>query len=154
MDGIQYHGIIEPQSFRPPDHRELIWSQYGTDDYGRFTCEVFGYYLETGELTNYSKAPNQYDEPEGIYPDGIFTLVECDRHNPLGTSQIDIYRLKMDGTGDDYKRLTFFNKTEGFRSSNPTISNDGKWMAFQASRSGTAAGVGCGIYVMNLDHED
>lgn len=154
VDGIQYHGIIEPQSFRPPDYKELIWSQYGTDDNDRFTSEVFGYDLKTGGITNYSKAPNQYDEPEGIYPDGIYTLVECDRHNPLGTSEIDIYRLKLDGTGNDYQRLTFFNEVEGFRSSNPTISDDGKWMAFQAYRSGTAAGVGCGIYVMRLDKDN
>jgi Tol biopolymer transport system component len=103
-------------------------------------------------MINYSKAPNQYDEPEGMFPDGVYTLVECDRHNPMGTSMIDIYKLKLDGTGKDYRRLTYFNELEGFRSSNPTISDDGKWMAFQASRSGTAAGAGCGIYLMDL-HE-
>lgn len=150
VDGIKYEGIIEPQSFRPPDNKELIWSQYGTDDNGRFTSEVFGYKLETGELINYSRAPNQYDEPEGIYPDGEYTLTECDRHNPLGTSHIDIYRLKLDGTGKNYERITYFNEVEGYRSSNPTISDDGKYMAFQASRSGSAAGYGCGIYLMKL----
>ena len=30
-------------------------------------------------LGNYSNAPRQYDEPEGIFPDGEHTLVECDR---------------------------------------------------------------------------
>lgn len=150
VDGVKYEGIIEPQSFRPPENKELIWSQYGTDDYGRFTSEVFGYDLETGELTNYSKAPNQYDEPEGIFPGGEYTLTECDRHNSKGTSHIDIYKLKLDGTARDYERITFFNDVEGYRSSNPAISDDGKYMAFQASRSGTAAGYGCGIYLMKL----
>ncbi len=151
VDGIQYHGMVEPQNFRPPGNTELIWSQYGTDDNGRFTSEVFGYELETGEIINYSKAPNQYDEPEGIYPGGDYTLVECDRHNPLGTSYIDIYKLKLDGTGKDYQRLTFFSDVEGYRSSNPVISDDGMYMAFQASKSGTAPGYGCGIYIMKLD---
>jgi len=151
VDGIKYEGILEPQSFRPPDNKELIWSQYGHDDYDRFTSEVMGYVFETGEIINYSKAPNQYDEPEGIFPDGEYTLTECDRHNPVGTSHIDIYKLKLDTAVYDYERITYFNEVEGYRSSNPTISDDGKYMAFQASLSGTAAGVGCGIYVMVLE---
>lgn len=120
------------------------------DDDGLFTAEVFGYKLKTGEIINYSKAPNQYDEPEGIFPGGEYTLVECDKHNSIGTSAIDIYKLKLDGTGENYERITFFNEVEGFRSSNPAVSDDGGYMAFQASRSGTPAGVGCGIYVMRL----
>jgi hypothetical protein len=35
----------------------------------------------TKKVTNDSNAPGQYDEPEGVFPDGKFTLVECDRHN-------------------------------------------------------------------------
>lgn len=150
VDGKKYEGILEPQSFRPPENEELIWSQYGHDNDGLFTAEVFGYKLESGEIINYSKAPDQYDEPEGIFPDGEYTLVECDRHNSIGTSAIDIYKLKLDGTGENYERITFFNEVDGFRSSNPTVSDDGRYMAFQASRSGTAAGVGCGIYVMEI----
>jgi hypothetical protein len=150
VDGIKYTGMIEPQNFRPPGEIELIWSQYGTSEKGIFTSEVFGYNLETGDIVNYSKAPNQYDEPEGIFPDGDYTLVECDRHNPLGTSVIDIYKLKLDGTGKDYTRLTFFSEIKGYRSSNPVVSDDGKYMAFQASKSGTAPGYGCGIYLMKL----
>ena len=33
--------------------------------------------LVTHKVTNYSNAPGQYDEPEGIFPDGGHTLVEC-----------------------------------------------------------------------------
>lgn len=29
VDGKKYEGILEPQSFRPPGNKELIWSQYG-----------------------------------------------------------------------------------------------------------------------------
>ncbi len=151
VDSIKHEGILEPQSFRPPDENELIWSQYGHDDYGRFTSEVMGYNLETGELTNYSKAPNQYDEPEGMCPDGEYTLVESDRHNPKGTAYIDIYKLKLDGTGKHYERMTNFSDTEGYRSSNPACSDDGKYFVFQASRAGTDAGVGCGLYLFDLE---
>ncbi len=37
----KYEGIIEPQNFRPPEDKELIWSQYGHDDRGVFTAETF-----------------------------------------------------------------------------------------------------------------
>ena len=149
-DSIKYEGMIEPQSFRPPGENELIWSQYGEDDHGRFTSEVMGYDLTTGQITNYSKAPNQYDEPEGMCPDGEYTLVESDRHHPEGTSFIDIYKLRLDGTGRNVERLTRFSDTKGYRSSNPVCSDDGKYMVFQASRAGTDAGVGCGIYLFNF----
>lgn len=151
VDGIKYEDILEPQDFRPPPERELIWSQYGFDERGVFTSETMGINLISGKLVNYSKFPGQYDEPEGIFPDGEYTLIECDRHNRKGTSKIDIYKLKLDGTGKNYERLTYFSEVEGFRSSNPVVSNNGKMMAFQASISGSAAGAGCGIYLFDLD---
>ena len=150
VNGVKYEGMIEPQNFRPPLEKELIWAQYGTTDRGIFTSEVFGYDLETGKIVNYSKAPDQYDEPEGIFPDGGYTLTECDRHNPLGTSKIELYRLKLDGTGKDYTRLTFFSDTEGFRASNPVVSDDGRFIAFQESRSDSPPGAGDGIYIFDL----
>jgi Tol biopolymer transport system component len=150
IDGIRYHDILEPQNFRPPGEKELIWSQYGTDDRGIFTSEVIGYHIETGKMTNYSKAPNQYDEPEGIFPDGEYTLVECDRHHPEGNRYIDLYQLRLDGTGEDYRRLTFFSEVEGFRASNPVVRDDGKMIAFQASLAGSAPGAGCGLYLFDL----
>ena len=144
--------MLEPQNFRPPDDEELIWSQYGTDLRGVFTSEVMGYYLESGSIVNYSRAPGQYDEPEGIFPDGAYTLVECDKHHPEGTAFIDIYKLKLDTSAVHYTRLTYFSDVKGYRSSNPVVRDDGKMIAFQASESGSAAGAGCGIYLMNLDN--
>lgn len=151
VDSIKYEDILEPQNFRPPEENELIWSQYGKTSKGIFSSEVMGFHLITGELINYSKAPEQYDEPEGIFPDGVYTLVECDKHNPKGTSNIDIYKLKLDGKASDYTRLTFFSDVEGFRSSNPVVRDDGKMIAFQASISGSAAGAGCGLYLFDLE---
>ena len=150
VDGIKYQGMIEPQNFRGPDEKELIWAQYGMDDRGIFTSETFGYNLETGAIVNYSKAPNQYDEPEGIFPDGQYTLTECDKHKPLGTAYLELYMLKLDGTGKDYKRLTFFSDVEGFRASNPVVSDDGRLIAFQESISNSAPGAGAGLYIFDL----
>ena len=105
--------------------------------------------LETGKVTNYSNAPNQYDEPEGIFPDGQYTLVECDHQNRKGPGFIDIWKLKLDGSGE-ITRLTYFSDTPGYKASNPVVSDDGKWMAFQMARSTEAAGVGHGIFLYDL----
>ena len=151
VDSIKYEDILEPQDFRPPSDDELIWSQYGKTSKGVFSSEVMGYDLITGEMVNYSRAPEQYDEPEGIFPDGNFTLVECDKHNPKGTAYIDIYKLKLDLNDPRYERLIYFSDTKGFRSSNPVVINDGKKIAFQASIAGSAAGAGCGLYLFDLE---
>jgi len=147
VDGIRYHDLIEPQNFRPPLEEELIFSQYGEGTI--FTSEVFGLNLKTGRIVNYSKAPDQYDEPEGIFPDGAWTLVECDRHNPKGTGFIDIYMLKLDGSLET-RRLTHFADVEGFRASNPVVRDDGRFMAFQEGRSADGPGVGHGIYLFDF----
>ena len=140
VDGVEFEGMVEPQSFRPPEERELIWAQYGHTDEGVFTSEVMGTDLETGRTVNYSKAPGQYDEPEGMFPDGRHTLTECDLHDPKGTSTIELYRLLLDGTGRDSVRLTHFSDVEGFRASNPVVRDDGRFIAFQESQSNSPPG--------------
>lgn len=151
IDSIRYEDILEPQNFRPPDENELIWSQYGKTSKGIFSSEVMGCNLISGELINYSNAPKQYDEPEGIFPDGQYTLVECDKHNPKGTAYIDIYKLRLDKESPEYIRLTHFSDVKGYRSSNPVVRDDGKMIAFQASIAGSAAGAGCGLYLFDLE---
>lgn len=112
--------------------------------------------LKTSEVTNISKAPGTYNECEGIFPDGDYTTVEADRQidqlgGKRGYREIDIWKLKLDGTGKDFKRITFFNDYEGWKASNPVISTDGKWMAFQIARTADEAGVGYGIMLHKLD---
>lgn len=150
VDGIRYEGMVEPQNFRPPHDNELIWAQYGHTSTGIFTAETFGYDLKTGSIVNYSKAPEQYDEPEGIFPDGRFTLIECDHHNPKGTAFLELYRLKLDRTGKESERLTYFSDVPGFRASNPVVSDDGRFIAFQESRSDSPPGAGEGLYILDL----
>ena len=106
--------------------------------------------IETGKVVNYSMAPNQYDEPEGIFPDGRHTLVECDKHNPRGIQYNDIYKLSLDGSGKT-ERLTFFADYPGYKSTNPVVSDDGRYMAFQVAKRGDLAGVGRGILIFDLE---
>jgi hypothetical protein len=76
---LPFSCTLETQNFRPPQEKELTFSSYGYQG-----TEVFGIDLASKKVTNYSKAPDQYDEPEGIFPDGQLTCVECDRENGAG----------------------------------------------------------------------
>jgi hypothetical protein len=130
---------------------------YDNDTKMTFTCyeqkgmaSVMGVDLQTGAVTNFSKAPGTYNEAEGIFPDGKYTCVEADRQVQTlggrgGSGRIDIWKLRLDGTGKDFTRLTHFNDYEGYKASNPVISTGGRFMAFQVARSADAAGVGYGI---------
>ena len=53
---LPFSATLEPQNYRPPLERELIFSAY---DYQQ--GEVFGVDLTTGKLTNYSNGPCVYD---------------------------------------------------------------------------------------------
>jgi hypothetical protein len=57
--------------------------------------------------------------------------------------------LKLDGSGAT-ERLTFFSDDPGYKASNPVVSDDGKFIAFQLAKSTEAAGVGHGIFVYDL----
>ena len=130
---------------------------YDNDTKMTFTCyepkglaSVMGIDLKTGQVTNFSKAPGTYNEVEGIFPDGQYTCVEGDRQveqlgGRRGSANIDIWKLKLDGTGKDFVRLTHFNDYEGGKASNPVVSTDGRFMAFQTARTSDPAGVGYGI---------
>lgn len=142
---LSFETGLETQNFRPPDEKELIFSAYGYQG-----TEVMGLDIASGKVINYSQAPNQYDEPEGIFPDGRHTLVECDKHNRKGTQYIDIYKLALDGSGQT-TRLTFFSDYPGFKASNPVVSDDGRYMAFQVANMGDVAGVGRGILILDLE---
>ena len=144
-DDLTFKCDLETQNFRPPDEKELIFSAYGYQG-----TEVMGLDIETGKVVNYSLAPDQYDEPEGIFPDGKYTLVECDKHSGEGIHYNDIYKLALDGSGKT-ERLTFFADYPGYKSTNPVVSDDGRYMAFQFARRGDMAGVGRGILLFDLE---
>ncbi len=135
----------ETQNFRPGNENELIMAAY---DYRG--CEVLGLDLETGEIRNYSDTDKTYQEPEGIFPDGGHTLIESDEQYPLGWKYVDIWKLKLDGSRER-ERLTFFTNYPSYKSSNPVVSDDGRYMLFQVGRSGDHAGVGYGIFIFDFE---
>jgi hypothetical protein len=136
---------------------------YDDDNKMTFTCyqphglaTVMGIDLKTGQVVDFSKAPGTYNETEGIFPDGRYTCVEGDRQveqlgGQHGSGNIDIWKLRLDGTGKDFVRLTHFNDYEAGKSSNPVVSTDGRFMAFQTARTTDPAGVGYGILLYWFD---
>jgi hypothetical protein len=143
---LPFRCTLECQNFRPPAETELTFSAYGYQG-----TEVCGVDLKTKRVVNYSDAPDQYDEPEGISPDGQWTLVECDRDckNGRGAGHVDIWKLSLDGKGV-WERLTYFNEYRGYKASNPVVSDDGRRVAFQMAKSHDPAGVGYGIFLYDL----
>jgi hypothetical protein len=147
--------------YESPDNRCTIEAQdfYDNDRKMTFTCyepkglaSVMGIDLTTREVVNFSKAPGSYNEVEGIFPDGQYTCVEADRQvetlgGTRGSGNIDIWKLKLDGTGKDFVRLTHFNDFEAGKASNPVVSTDGRFMAFQTAKTTDPAGVGYGILI-------
>jgi hypothetical protein len=142
---LPFKCTMETQNYRPPEERELTFSAYGYQG-----TDVCGINLITGKVTNYSDSPGQYDEPEGIYPDGQYTLVECDKQNLKGPGYVDLWKLKLDGS-HEYQRLTYFSDSPGYKASNPVVSDDGRFIAFQMAKSQEAAGIGHGIFIFDLE---
>lgn len=143
--------VLEAQDFYDNDTK-LTFSCYEPND----LASVMGIDLKTNQVTNYSKYPGSYNEPEGIFPDGLYTCVEADRQcetlgGKRGSGNIDIWKLKLDGTGKDFVRLTHFNDYEGGKASNPVVSTDGKFMAFQFARTTDPAGVGYGLLLYRFE---
>jgi hypothetical protein len=142
---------LEAQDFYDEDRR-LTYSCYEPE--GR--ASVWTLDLATGERRNESASIGFYNEVEGVFPDGFFTCVESDHQarafgDKASFRNIDIWRLRLDGTGRDFTRLTTFNDHEGWKASNPVVSRSGRFMAFQVARTADEAGVGYGILLMKLD---
>ncbi|MSU66173.1 MAG: hypothetical protein EXS38_08760 [Opitutus sp.] len=141
---------VESQDFHDHDEK-LTFTCYRPKGLGG----VMGIDLKTGKVTDFSQAPTTYNEVEGILPDGKYTLVESSQQVEMlggqhGSHEIDIWKLRMDGTGKDFVRMTNFNDYEGWKASNPVVSTDGRQMAFQVARTADEAGVGYGLVLMTL----
>ncbi len=152
IDGAElpFRCTMEPQNFRPPAEQELTFSAYTS---GGGKCDVCLLDLATKKVTNLTHSTDTYDEPEGIFPDGQATLVECDAQNHLGSGHVDLWKLALDGSGS-YTQLTHFSDYPNYKASNPVVSDDGRFIAFQMAKSGEAAGVGHGLFIYDLtkDH--
>jgi len=142
---------LEAQDFRRDD-TELIYSCY-REHPASIKADVMGVNLKNGKVTAYRKLEEEYNEPEGISPDGEWTLVESSRdQSPDHQTDrfIDIWKLKLEPGSTDFVRLTRWGDYEGYKASNPVVSPDGKWIAFQSARNDEPAGVGHGIFLLKL----
>jgi Tol biopolymer transport system component len=139
----------EPQDFRNDD-RELVFVCYSIDAKTRaITADVRGVDLASGEVANHLNVPDEYNEVEGLYPDGRYALVESSRDQSTATSKtIDIWKLRLDSKGADMRRLTRWGDFDGWKSSNPVVSPEGRRIAFQQGNSKDEAGVGYGIFML------
>lgn len=136
---------LEAQDFRKDD-TELVYTCYRSP-----FADVFGIDLRSGEVTTYLKVAGEYNEVEGIFPDGEHTLVESSREQIKHNSNyIDIWKLKLEPNSTDYVRLTRWGDYPGYKASNPVVSPDGTTIAFQSARSADPAGVGYGIFLMKV----
>ena len=139
---------LEAQDFRDDDC-ELIYTCYRS----RF-ADVMGVDLGTGKVTAYRKLPDEYNEAEGVSPDGKWDFVESSRDqggpDRQNSRYIDIWKLRLEPSSTDFVRLTHWGDYEGYKASNPVVSNDGKRIAFQSARNDEPAGVGHGIFILTL----
>ena len=140
---------LEAQDFRHDD-KELVYTCYRSP-----YADVLGIDLATGKVTAYRKLPGEYNEVEGIAPDGDWALVESSREQGGPERQnsrfIDIWRLRLEPDSADFVRLTRWGDYERYKASNPVVSRDGRRIAFQSARNDEPAGVGHGIFVLTLN---
>jgi hypothetical protein len=141
---------LEAQDFRFDD-TQLIYTCYRENGN---KADVMGVDLGTGVVTTYRKIPDEYNEAEGVSPGGKWVLVESSHDQGSAERQtfhyIDIWKLRLDGNGADFVRMTRFGEYDGHKASNPVVSPDQRSFAFQAGRAADPPGVGYGIFVYRL----
>ena len=139
---------LEAQDFRR-DETELIYTCYTHP-----LADVLGVDLDSRKVTVYRRVPGEYNEVEGISPDGEWTLVESSRGQSVPDADkwanIDIWKLRLVPNSTDFVRLTHWADYAGYKASNPVVSPDGKRVAFQSARNDEPAGVGHGIFLLKL----
>jgi len=145
----------ETQDFRNAD-REITFTCYARREPGRGEqAGVYGVDIASGKVTRYRDRDEEYNEVEGIAPDGSWTAVECTARIDKGLAPIDICRLEL--TEDGPYRLLFKGTQANSRrkANNPVISPDGKWMVLSSSNAALEegegnAGRGDGILLLRL----
>ena len=139
---------LETQSLVPPEDVMVTFTAYTINE-GNNT-DVYMVDSETGEFRTVTNSTCCYDEAEGIFPDGLHTLVEHANSEEKAWPLIDLYKLKLDGSGD-MQRLTYFTDYKGFKANQGVISDDGKYMSFQIGKDNTEPGAGFGFLIMDLE---
>lgn len=142
----------EPQDFRLND-TEVIMAEYVGSPFktsNDWKCILKGVNIETGEVRTYIDEPLTHNEPEGIFPDGEHICLEssCDHENSY--PPIDLWKLKLDGTGRRVRMTQMINHVP-WRASNSNVSPNGKWLAFMVNTYTSEAGYGMGLGLMDLE---
>lgn len=139
--------MIETQNFTPDD-KALTLTAYRVEN--GHNSEGYTLDLETSRLTNFTRTPDDYEEVEGIFPDGKSTLVERHRTDGRPWPMVDAWRVWFDGTREP-RRLTRFLDFPGYKATNYVVSDDGRLVAFQLGRGGDEAGAGHGLFLMEVE---
>lgn len=142
------HASLETQSIVPPEDVKVTFTVY-TINNGNNT-DVYIVDSENGDYRPITNSPCCYDEAEGIFPDGLYTLVEHAPSDKTAWPLLDLYKLKLDGSGE-MQRLTYFTEYKGYKANQGVISDDGKYMSFQIGKDNTEPGVGFGFLIMDLE---
>lgn len=146
---------VETQDFVPPQDRQLLFTRY----YGPMgdpyrNAEVCSLDLVSGEVTDLSHAPESYDEAEGVFPDGRWTMIESDRHLPAALRnkyKVDIFRMRLDGSGQVEQLADLAQRfPETHRSDNPVVDPTGRYIAYQYGFSQGGGAKGRGIFLLDL----
>ncbi len=142
---------LETQSLVPPEDIQVTFSAY-TINNGKNT-DAYVVNSETGEYKALTQSDCCYDEPEGIFPSGEYTTVEHGLSDKTAWPLLDLYKLKMDGSGE-MQRLTHFTDYKGFKANQGIVSDDGKYLCFQIGKDDQEAGVGFGFFIMDLEEAE
>lgn len=142
----------EPQDFRNND-TEVVMAEYCGSAHrnpDNWKCIVRGIDLKTLDVKTYIDEPFTHNECEGIFPDHEHTCLEssCDLENQY--PPIDLWKLKLDGSGRRVRMTRFFDRVP-WRASNSNVSPDGKWLAFMVNTYTSEAGYGMGLGLMDLE---
>ncbi|MET0373305.1 MAG: hypothetical protein ABW128_03490 [Rhizorhabdus sp.] len=143
-------GFIEPQDFRADDG-ELVYSCMGLAAGGGVNISVMGHKLGSTENVTYYRKAGEYDEVEGVAPGGGWAAVECGKQDKPGLPPLDICRLELKPNGTLTRLVVGTVPGATADISNPVVSPDGKWLAFQrGDSSGGEVGEGYGLYLLRL----
>lgn len=147
---------LETQDFRPPNDKELIFTHYqGPVGNAFVNADVHSYNLETGAITDHTRTPDDYDEAEGVFPDGAWSMIESDRHLPAKWKKkykVDIFRMKLDGSGEVQQLADLAQRfPEILRSDNPVVDKTGRYVAYQFGFSQGEGAPGQGIFLLDLE---
>jgi hypothetical protein len=142
--------FAEPQDFRDGDD-ELVFTCLGSAPGGGLLVSVMGYKISNGTFVTYRRVPGEYNEVEGIAPGNDWAAVECGKQTGTSLPPIDICRLELKPSGLMTRLIVGTVPGSTRHVSNPVVSPDGKWVAFQSGDSSVGEeGEGLGVYLMRI----